>query len=331
MIPPSDSQADDWFGRRTILGQDRPVAQLIALEERERIRVSVCLPALDEAATIGLICTSIDEDLVRPGVVDELIVVDSGSEDDTRELASAAGAKVYTAEEILPGIPAAPARPGKGEAMWKSLAVATGDIVVWIDSDIRNFSTQFVTRLLWPLLEDPSLVMTKGFYERPLEDATDGAGTRDDRASLEGGRVTELAARPLLGLLFPLLGHVIQPLSGEYAMRRSAALEVPFVSGYGVDVALLIDVVARYGVDALAQVDLGRRVHRNRDLLSLGRTSFQVMRAMLQRLQALGLVDLGGELPTSLTQFAGSDPLRGAANDLDMAVRPPMIEVEPPH
>lgn len=312
-----DVEVEDWSRRRTIGPVERAIPQLTDLKNAARARVSVCLPALDESETIGRICRTIVDDLVKPGIADELIVVDSGSSDGTQEIALDAGATVHAADEILPELPAGVDRPGKGDALWKSLGVSSGDVVVWLDSDVRNFSSQFAARLLWPLLEDPDLVMSKAFYDRPLE--------RPETPNYErGGRVTELAARPLLQMVYPRLGGVIQPLSGEYALRRAAALEIPFVTGYGVDVALLIDVVARFGLDAIAQVDLGSRLHRNRDLLALGRTSFQVVGAILARLRDLGVIDFSQEPPTSLRQFLEQDASGGFTTELAMATRPPM-------
>ncbi|MGH2807618.1 MAG: glucosyl-3-phosphoglycerate synthase [Actinomycetota bacterium] len=251
--------------------------------------VSVCLPALDEEATIGAICSSIRTSLM-PRVVDELIVIDSGSSDATAVVAEESGARVHHVDDIAPRLQAG----GKGEALWKSLAVARGDIVVWIDSDIRNFTPAFVTKLVGPLVRSPELVMTKAFYRRPLL-------LEDHEGS--GGRVTELGVRPLLNLLYPELAHIVQPLSGEYALRRDAALDLNFFSGYGVDIGLLIDAVRRFGTSALRQVDLGTRVHNHRSLHDLGRTSFEVQKALLTRMADVGRVALDREMADRLVQF----------------------------
>ena len=256
------------------------------------LTVGVCLPALDEEATIGPICEAIRRDLM-PHLVDELLVIDSGSRDGTAAVASAAGAAVHHVRDIAPHVE----RGGKGEALWKSLAVARADIVVWVDSDIHNFDSGFVSRLVEPLLDSPELVMTKGYYRRPL---AIGDGTYMEQG---GGRVTELALRPLLNLLVPELSGIIQPLSGEYAIRSEAARSLPFFSGYGVDIGLLVDVTARFGSSAIRQVDLGTRVHENRSLRSLGRTSFEVLAAFLTRLAKEGRLTLHQPLGTVLRQF----------------------------
>lgn len=238
-------------------------------------RVSVVLPARNEASTIGPIVTKILDELAsRTGLVDEVVVVDSASTDRTASVAADSGAEVVSAQEIFPEL--GPAR-GKGDALWRSLAVTKGEIVTWIDADLLDFDTRMVTGVLGPILNDDRVMLSKGFYERPMVKA-DGSV-----ADSGGGRVTELVARPLLALTFPQLAGLAQPLSGEYAMRRTAAESLPFPTGYGVEIGLLIDVYRLWGMDAIAQVDLESRMHRNRPLEELGRTAFEVMRAALAR------------------------------------------------
>jgi glucosyl-3-phosphoglycerate synthase len=227
--------------------------------------VSVCLPARDEGATIGPI---VDQVVGHP-LVDEVLVVDDHSTDDTADAAAAAGARVVRASEVLAEHGSG---PGKGQALWKATAEATGDIVAFLDADVRDFSPRFVVGLLGPLLLDPELAFVKAFYERPGDGHPRG-----------GGRVTELVARPVLHLLFPHLADVVQPLAGEYAAPRAVLAELAFVEGYGVDIGLLIDAAARYGVDRIAQVDLGVRVHRNRPLTDLGPMATVVLMTALRR------------------------------------------------
>ncbi len=265
-------------------------------------RISVCLPAHNEAATVGDIVAAIRTDLVeRVPLVDEILVVNDRSTDRTAEVAAAAGARVECTTCLLPG--EGPGG-GKGEALWKSVFAAEGDLIVWCDADIRNFGTHFVTGLLGPLLTDPDVVFVKGFYERPIDGHV---GT--------GGRTTELVARPLLALLFPELAHVVQPLSGEYGGRREVLEELPFVQGYGVDLALLVDVAAKHGADAIAQVDLGVRIHRNRTLDELSPQALSILQAVLGR--------AGLDVPTaSMLVRPGLEPLL-----VELVERPPLVGV----
>ena len=252
------------------------------MQSSGRPRVSVCLPARDEAATVGRIVRTMGRDLVDRGVVDEVLVVDDGSTDATADIARAAGARVVPADGSEPG-----ASVGKGGAMRTGLAASNGDIVVYCDADIRNFSAHFVTRLLTPLA-DPGIVFVKAYYERPLHDRPEG-----------GGRVTELVAKPLLSLLFPELSFIRQPLAGECAGRREALEALHFEAGYAVDLALVIDLARRHGVGAIAQADLGVRVHRNRTLDQLSAQSRSIMAMVLQRAGiAVGGRDAGTELGT---------------------------------
>ncbi len=230
--------------------------------------VSVCLPALNEEATVGAIVREVVA-LVATGFVDEVVVVDDGSTDGTAREARAAGARVVPEASVLPE--SGPGS-GKGNAMWKSLHASSGDIICWLDADLRNFSADYVTRLVEPLLTEPGVLMVKGYYERGFEGAPTG-----------GGRVTELVARPLLSLLFPKLADIVQPLGGEYAGRRSAFEALPFIEGWGVELGLLIDIVERFGREAIAQADLGTREHRNRPLHQLAPQAMEVMAAGLRR------------------------------------------------
>lgn len=295
-----------WFARRTFTGS--PSREAVAAAKRSRgLSVSVCLPALDEEATVGEICSTIMRELVEEcGLVDELIVVDSGSSDATGAEARAGGARVIEARH-----------PGKGEALWESLGAARGDVVVWLDADTRGFRSHFVTNLVAPLVEDDSIALCKGFYRRPL-------ATELGHLGGGGGRVTELTARPLLALLFPELGGVVQPLSGEYAGRTAVLRSLPMFTGYAVEAGILIDLVARYGLDALAQADLGVRVHRNRDVLTLGRMAAEIMQAILVRAEDLGRLKTSDGVEDLLIQFEErSGAPRPLTSRIALRQRPP--------
>lgn len=232
--------------------------------------VSLVVPARNEEATVGDVVGRVREALVDTvGLVDEIVVIDSDSVDATSAAATDAGARVHRSADIRPDLGT---RPGKGEAMWKSLFVTTGDLVVFMDADLTDWDTHFVPGLLGPLLTDPDVLLVKGFYERP------GA-----QGPLDGGRVTELVARPLIALLFPELADLVQPLAGEWAVRRTHFASLPVPTGYAVELAALVDTVARHGVGAIAQVDLGTRAHTHQPLLDLGAMATQIIAAALAR------------------------------------------------
>jgi glucosyl-3-phosphoglycerate synthase len=238
-------------------------------------------------------------------LVDEVVVIDDRSTDATAEAAAWEGARVLGVDDVLPDTPRG---AGKGNAMWKSLHAADGDLVCWLDADVRNFAPHFVSGLLGPLLTDPDVAFVKGYYRRPLHGEPTG-----------GGRVTELVARPLLSLLFPELAGFVQPLGGEYAGRRDVLEAVPFVEGWGVEIGLLVDVVARVGLGATAQVDLGVREHRNRPLDELGAQATSILVTALRR---AGLTDVDH---TTLTRFTEAfEPERIA---IDASERPPLLTI----
>ncbi len=264
--------------------------------------ISVCLPARDEAATVGTIVETIRTELIETvALVDEIIVVDDHSTDETAAVARAAGADVVDARHTLPEATG----PGKGQALWKSLHESSGDLVLWCDADIDHFGSHFVTGLIAPLLLHPEVSFVKGTYARPLV-AGDG-----------GGRVTELVARPLLANLFPELASIGQPLAGEYGGRRRLLERLPFVDGYGVDIALLIDAARLTGVDGIAEVDLGERRHRNRTLDELGPQATAVVRSALSRAG----VDTRADHPVVLKRPA-HEPLLLSQHEL-----PPLVEL----
>ena len=244
--------------------------------------------------------------------------MDSGSSDATPAVAQAAGARVYAAVEVLPEAGSNP-YGGKGESLWKCLAVAHGDLVVYLDSDTQNFELGFVTGLVAPLLTFAEIDFVKAFYERPLI---------GDETSLPGGgaRVTELSVRPLINLFWQQLAGFVQPLSGEYAGRRDLLRSVPFPTGYAVDIGLLIDIVVARGLDAVAQANLGRRIHRNRDVSALGRMAFEIMYSLFTRLDDDARVKLSENLEESLIQFEnGADGPRPIDHRIAAMTRPPMV------
>ncbi|MGC4016000.1 MAG: glucosyl-3-phosphoglycerate synthase [Luteolibacter sp.] len=266
-------------------------AELAALKRSRGLRVSVCIPTLDEADTIGTIASCIRRELMETHpVVDEILVIDSGSSDATCDLARAAGAEVYPSSEIAPE---SGTFRGKGENLWKALQVATGDIICFVDGDIANFDRRFVTGLIGPLLEDPELSYVKAFYERPLDHPQGFRPTG-------GGRVTEILVRPLLSLFYPELTAFLQPLSGEYAARRETFRSLPFPCGYGVELAHLIDLSQLIGLGAMAQTDLDQRHHRNRSDEELGRMAFGILQVLFRRLQRDGKLTLSDSLPEIL-------------------------------
>ncbi|MBB2901212.1 glucosyl-3-phosphoglycerate synthase [Kineococcus radiotolerans] len=297
-----------WFTRSTSRARDWPIERLRA--RKAGTRVSVVLPALDEEATVGRVVAMVRRLAEDTGLVDEVVVMDSGSTDGTARAAAEAGATVHHRDEVLPEVGS---RPGKGEVLWKSLAVTTGDVVVFVDADLTDPQPQLVTGLLGPLLTDPGVELVKGCYDRPLQ----GAG------ATSGGRVTELVARPLISRFYPDLAGVVQPLAGEYAGRRRLLEALPFCGGYGVEIAMLIDTLELRGLSAIAQVDLGRRGHGHQDTAALGRMATQITDVVHRRAGAGPL-----DAPT-ITQFArdGYGRYAPVTHVLDVAERPPMITV----
>ena len=302
-------EVERWLGARSWSVADRTLPQIMAAKRATGQSVSVVLPALDEEATVGEIVAVIRRELMRRvPLVDELVVVDSGSTDRTAAVAAAAGARVVPRDEILPRIPAV---PGKGEVLWRSLLVTGGDIVCFVDADLREFSADFVSGIVGPLLTDPEVHLVKAMYDRPL-----------DAAPGEGGRVTELMARPLLNLHWPRLAGFVQPLGGEYAARRSLLEQLPFPVGYGVELGMLVDSLHLVGLDALAQVDVGVRRHRHQDGRALGRMSAAIYRTAQLRLAR------GHLLRPALTQFErGAGGFEPRTYAVDTEERPPMTQI----
>ncbi|MCP2163515.1 glucosyl-3-phosphoglycerate synthase [Goodfellowiella coeruleoviolacea] len=305
----------DWLTRRTSRAADWPPRALV--EAKGGTRISVVIPAHNEEATIGDIVRVIRHELMcRLRLVDELLVVDSRSTDATARAAHAAGARVVRQDDVLGELPPA---DGKGDALWKGLAASSGDLVAFVDGDLRSFPPEFVTGLLGPLLLDQDVAYVKGFYHRPL---TDSRGTVPDG----GGRVTELVARPLINLHWPALAGFVQPLAGEYAGRREVLERVPFVTGYGVEIGLLVDLLHGVGLDALAQVDLGSREHSHQSIPELGRMATQILLTVQRRLapHAHPLA----QSSTALAQFLRGGS--GAVVDREVVVTEVTVTERPP-
>ncbi|GAA2707306.1 MULTISPECIES: glucosyl-3-phosphoglycerate synthase [Streptomyces] len=303
-------EVERWLAQRSWSAADRPLDRLLAAKRGSGTTVSVVLPALNEEATVGAIAATIRRELMTDAVplVDELVVLDSGSTDRTAAEAAAAGARVVHRDEVLPRIPAL---PGKGEVLWRSLLVTTGDVVCFVDADLRDFSATFVSGIVGPLLTDPEVQFVKGMYDRPLGEAPG-----------QGGRVTELVARPLLNLHWPQLAGFVQPLGGEYAARRSLLERLPFPVGYGVELGLLVDALHTVGLDALAQVDVGERKHRHQDGRALGRMAATIYRTAQLRLARGHLVR------PALTQFERTaEGFVPRTYPVDTEERPPMAEI----
>jgi len=268
---------DKWFAENTFHADEfKDLKYLISLKEKQNLTISLALPALNEEETVGKVIRTVKNALMtRMPLLDEIVLIDSNSEDRTRQIAEKLGVPVYIHQNILPQYGA---RHGKGEALWKSLYCTRGDIIIWIDTDIVNIHPRFIYGLIAPLLLQPEINFVKGFYRRPLK-----VGNKMQAGS--GGRVTELTARPLLNLFYPELSGIVQPLSGEYGGRRKALEQLPFFSGYGVEIGLLIDMLEKFGLRSIAQIDLQERIHHNQPLEALGKMSFAIIQAVIRKLE----------------------------------------------
>jgi glucosyl-3-phosphoglycerate synthase len=311
---------DKWFAENTFHSKEfAAIGELVRLKEQQGLSISLVLPTLNEEETIGPIIECIQEDLQRRyPLIDEMILVDSRSRDRTTTIAAAHGVPVYVHQDVLPE---EGSYHGKGEALWKSLSITRGDLVAWIDTDIANIHARFVYGILGPLLREPRIGYVKGFYRRPLRQG-------DVLHEAAGGRVTELMARPLINMFYPLLSGLVQPLSGEYAGRRSVLEQVPFQTGYGVEIALLIDILEQFGLPAIAQVDLEQRIHRNQSLASLSRMSFVILQTVLRRLERQQQIDLVTEVGRTMKVI---EQMRGGfhldVRQVEDHERRPMAEV----
>ncbi len=293
---------------------------LVEEKQKKNLKISLCLPTLNEEKTIAKeIIIMKSELMTRYPLVDELIVIDSGSTDNTADIAASFGADVYIANEILPDLDQF---KGKGENLWKALYISKGDIIVYIDADIKNIHHRFAYGLIGPLLLDDHIKYTKAFYDRPIS-----IGKNKIRPT-GGGRVTELVIRPLFSLFFPELTQIIQPLSGEYAGYREIFEKIPFPIGYGVETSMILDIYDKWGLDVIAQVDLDRRIHRNQDTKALGRMAFAILKTFINRQKRSGLIDLKEDLFDEIIQYNLVDnQYQPEALQIKGLERPPMITI----
>lgn len=312
---------DRWIKTNTFHhSQFSNIKRLVELKKRKGQKISLAFPTLNEEMTIGKEIQVMKDELQKNyPLLDEIAVIDSGSTDNTVNVAREAGAKVYLSSECLPryGYP-----KGKGENLWKSLYVLEGDIILWIDADIKNIHPKFAYGILGPLLEFDEINYVKGFYERPIK-----MGNKTRRSG--GGRVTEILVRPLLSNFYPALSGFLQPLSGEYAGRRKTLEKIPFRVGYGVEVGLLIDIYEQYGLFSLAQVDLDRRIHRNRNLDDLSRMSFAILHTFFTRLQQKRIVSINKKIQEHFNLVkAQGEKIFLKREKFNFVERKPMVEVE---
>ena len=268
---------DKWFAENTFHADEfADLKYLLSLKAKQGLSISLALPTLNEEETVGKVITTIQKALMSDvALLDEIVLMDSNSTDRTREIAKGLGIPIHIHQKTLQkyGV-----RKGKGEALWKSLYCTRGDIIIWIDTDIVNIHPRFIYGLIGPMLLKPELNFVKGFYRRPIR-----VGSKMQAGG--GGRVTELTARPLLNLFYPELSGIVQPLSGEYGGRRKVLEQLPFFSGYGVEIGLLIDILEKFGLSSIGQVDLQERIHRNQPLDALGKMSFAIIQAVIRKLE----------------------------------------------
>ena len=271
------------------------IGQLVEQKNRKKLTISLCLPTLNEEKTIAKEIIIMRSELMhRYPLLDEIVVMDSGSTDRTLEIAKAFGADVFEADHVLPHLERF---RGKGENLWKALYVTKGDIIVYLDADIKNIHHRFAYALIGPLLMNDNLKFTKAFYDRPI------ATGKNKIRPTGGGRVTELVIRPLFSLFFPQLTQIIQPLSGEYAGFRKIFENIPFPIGYGVETSMILDICEKWGLDVIAQVDLEKRVHRNQDTKALGKMSFVILNTFFRRIQRQQIIELNAALYNEMIQY----------------------------
>lgn len=311
---------DKWFAENTFHANEfADIEKLVGLKQKQGLTISLGLPTLDEEQTIGNIIETIKTHLCDEyPLIDEIVVVDSSSTDRTVEIAKSYGVKVVNECDVLPGWGS---KSGKGCALWKSLYILKGDIIAWIDTDIKNIHPRFIYGLIGPLIKYPRIKYVKGFYRRPIK-------LGDQLIETGGGRVTELTARPLINLFFPELSGIVQPLSGEYAGRREVLEKVGFYNGYGVEVGLLINILEHFGLDVIGQVDLIERIHHNQSLASLSKMSFAIIQVVIENLERRHRVHLLREINKTM-KLIKHEPSQFylELKAIEETMRPPMITV----
>jgi len=307
------SLVDDWTRRRTHHWNDVSLDELVERKQQQGLRISVVVPARNEEPTVGDVVQRLRHDFVTQApLVDELVVMDSDSTDRTGAVATVAGATVHRTRDVRPDLGSF---RGKGEAMWKSMFVTTGDVIVFVDADLTEWGTHFVSGLLGPLLRDPEVALVKGYYDRIMLDA----------GPTDGGRVTELVARPLLASRWPDLCGVVQPLAGEWAIRRNLFEQLSVPVGYGVEIGTLVDTYRTRGLDAIAQVDLGRRGHVHQPLADLGPMAVELLTIADRR---AGLTAAAEASSVTLRQFEGSGADRTPRDrEVSVVERPPVASL----
>ncbi|MDP9093702.1 MAG: glucosyl-3-phosphoglycerate synthase [Actinomycetota bacterium] len=308
--------ARTWYESATSSWRDWHAATLV--EAKGDNSIAVVMPARNEAPTICGIVAGIRTELCeRIGLVDEVVVIDSDSTDDTAQMARDGGATVFAAASIRPDLGS---YAGKGEALWKSLFVTDADILVFIDADLTEWGPHFVSGLLGPILTDAGVHLVKGFYDRISDDGT-------GRVAPQGGRVTELVARPFLNLRWPELARVVQPLAGEWAIRRAVLDTLPVPVGYGVEIATLLDIYTAHGLGAIAQVDLGERAHSHQSVHDLGLMAAEILTIAARR---AGWAGIAAQSEPVLWQFSRNTDPRWVGRHIPTAERPPAISVGQP-
>ncbi len=315
------SKKKSWLDTNTYHHSDFwDLLKLIKAKEEKGLKISLCIPTLNEEKTIGKEIVIFKSELMkRYPLLDEIAVIDSGSSDKTLEIAASYGADTYLSKDILPS---QGFKPGKGENLWKAIYQLTGDIIVYVDADIKNIHPRFVYGLVAPLIYDEKIKYVKAFYDRPL------AFSQGIRPS-GGGRVTEILIRPLFAMFYPELASIIQPLSGEYAVRREVLQDIPFPIGYGVETSHILDVYRKWGMSAFAQTDLDQRIHRNQSTIALGKMSFGILQSFFKRLEMDGSIDQLPELNKIYKHFqAQESKYTLVEHKIQEEERPPMSTIQ---